>query len=81
MGRSPEGVAMGVSGEAHGQLGHPAGQDPLSGVTHMGFAVGPPGTTQQIVPALQHWVPQQLDWGVHVVPGVQRAVPQRPLSQ
>lgn len=61
MGRSPDGVAIGVSGEAQGQLGHPAGQDPLSGVTHMGFADGPPGTTQQMVPVAQHCVPQQLD--------------------
>lgn len=61
MGRSPVGVAMGVSGELQTHDGHPAGHVPSAvGVTQLGPPDGPPScTSQQSCPAPQHWAPQQ----------------------
>src|SRR5262249_1382269 len=79
--RSPCGVAMGVSGDAHLHNGQPTGQVPLTGWVHAGPMVIGPGTTQQSSPCMQHVEAQQSPvapqlWGV-----VQGAMPHLPWSQ
>ena len=60
MGRSPSGVAMGVSGEAQTHAGQPAGQLPVAvGVTQIGYwACAPPYASQQSWSGAQHCMPQ-----------------------
>ena len=79
MGRSPEGVAIGVSGEAQGQFGQPGGHESFKRSTQRGGCAGPPGTTQHSCPAVQHSESQHVS--APQLEDVHGGVPQVPLSQ
>jgi len=59
MGTSPLGVAIGLSGDAQTQPGHPTGHVPFTGSMHW-VTLGPMFTLQQSWPGAQHWLPQQV---------------------
>ena len=83
MGRSPLGVAMGVSGEAQTQRRQPLGQVPsaVGGVQAGNSTAMGPGTMQQSSPVLQQLSPQQRAPAPQAWPGAQGGFPQRPWSQ
>lgn len=69
MGRSPSGVATGVSGDAHLQSGaHPTGQVPFTGARHAGPLSMGPCTSQQSSPLSQQSFPQHCPEPPHVAP-------------
>ena len=78
MGRSPWGVAMGVSGDAQTHAGQPAGQVPDEvGVTQSGYSsTGPPYASQQSWSEAQHCMPQHAPFVQPVV--AHAGVPQVP---
>ncbi len=80
MGRSPRGVATGVSGAAQTPPGLPGGQVPFIIGTHIGGPTGPAGTTQQSSPGMQQSPPQHVV-PAHVVPAVHGASAHTPLLQ
>jgi hypothetical protein len=81
MGRSPVGVAMGVSGDAQTQAEHPGSQVPMAfGTWHLGGPLTGPGTVQQISPAVQQSLPQQEPPAPQVCP-LQGGVPHVPRLQ
>lgn len=81
MGRSPCGVAMGVSGDAQTHAGQPLSQVPVigSGAWHL-ISEGPWFTSQQIWPAVQHCPPQQKSVPEQMPP-LHGGVPHVPLLQ
>src|SRR5690349_12498681 len=81
MARSPFGVAIGVSGETQGQVGQPAGQLSLTGAVQRGGPSGPPGTTQQSSPGLQHSSLQHCSSCPQLVPAPHSGAPHVPSSQ
>jgi len=80
IGRSPCGVAIGVPGEAQTHPLHPVGHVPPTGSVHLAPATTGPGTSQQILPGVQHSLPQQNSGAGHVAP-VQGGFPHVPWSQ
>jgi hypothetical protein len=69
MGRSPQGVAIGVSGDAQTHSGaQPGGHVPSTGVAQMGPPDTGPCWSQQIVPCWQHCTPQHVAPASHVCP-------------
>ncbi len=68
------------AGEGYGQSGQPFGHVPSTGTVHCGPVNTPEGTSQQIVPCMQHCVPQQNSDAGQATP-LQGGVPQVPLSQ
>jgi hypothetical protein len=81
MGRSPFGVAIGVSGDAQTHPVHPPGQVPSTGGAHVGlFVTTGPGMLQQSSPAVQQLSPQHVEVVEHVRFS-QGGVPHLPISQ
>ena len=76
IGLSPSGVAIGVSGDAQPQSRHEPGHVGCSavGVWQKLLMQQPAARQQQICPAEQHWLPQQLWPAPQLVPSQGAAV-------
>jgi hypothetical protein len=73
-------ILLGLS--IHPQVGHPMGQVPFTGVTHLGPMPGPgPGTSQHSVPVMQHEPPQQRPVVAHICGLAHGGVPHFPKLQ